>query len=125
MKSGLVGRNNLADGTVVEAEPAETVSMKSGLVGRNNPGFNVLGCIGMHVVSMKSGLEDRNNIREFFNNIDEFYEVSMKSGLEDRNNPRRLRSLWVSMLCLNEVRPGRPEQSVRNSLTTNSACTSQ
>ena len=60
---------------------------------------------------MKSGLEDRNNIREFFNNIDEFYEVSMKSGLEDRNNPRRLRSLWVSMLCLNEVRPGRPEQS--------------
>ena len=76
-------------------------------------------------VSMKSGLEDRNNIREFFNNIDEFYEVSMKSGLEDRNNPRRLRSLWVSMLCLNEVRPGRPEQSVRNSLTTNSACTSQ
>ena len=62
---------------------------------------------------MKSGLEDRNNIREFFNNIDEFYEVSMKSGLEDRNNPRRLRSLWVSMLCLNEVRPRRPEQLSR------------
>ena len=109
MKSGLVGRNNLADGTVVEAEPAETVSMKSGLVGRNNPGFNVLGCIGMHVVSMKSGLEDRNNGTAFTGStrpsscLDEVRpgrpeqsrahgqtprqaSVSMKSGLEDRNN---------------------------------------
>ena len=85
MKSGLVGRNNLADGTVVEAEPAETVSMKSGLVGRNNPGFNVLGCIGMHVVSMKSGLEDRNN------NAKGWYGKAGCYGL-------------------NEVRPGRPEQ---------------
>ena len=68
--------------------PAEwrgDVSMKSGLVGRNNPGFNVLGCIGMHVVSMKSGLEDRNN------NAKGWYGKAGCYGL-------------------NEVRPGRPEQ---------------
>ena len=121
MKSGLVGRNNLADGTVVEAEPAETVSMKSGLVGRNNPGFNVLGCIGMHVVSMKSGLEDRNNGTAFTGStrpsscLDEVrpgrpeqsrmaiaginakVQVSMKSGLEDRNNLQTTRESLTGM----------------------------
>ena len=84
--------------------------MKSGLEDRNNT--PVVGDEAKWVyVSMKSGLEDRNNgccdeVRERLHCI-----VSMKSGLEDRNNrawqceprPRNRR--------LNEVRPGRPEQS--------------
>ena len=36
--------------------------------------------------------------------------VSMKSGLEDRNNLERLSSEVRINMCLNEVRPGRPEQ---------------
>ena len=34
----------------------------------------------------------------------------MKSGLEDRNNFRSLERSCCGYLCLNEVRPGRPEQ---------------
>ena len=109
--------------------------MKSGLVGRNNPGFNVLGCIGMHVVSMKSGLEDRNNGTAFTGStrpsscLDE-----VRPGRPEQFPPRaagiggrgeRLNEVrpgrpeqWTPMAilssrvrCLNEVRPGRPEQS--------------
>ena len=36
--------------------------------------------------------------------------VSMKSGLEDRNNQRPRSSGPSWRTCLNEVRPGRPEQ---------------
>ena len=36
--------------------------------------------------------------------------VSMKSGLEDRNNIHRGGFRWELGGCLNEVRPGRPEQ---------------
>ena len=35
----------------------------------------------------------------------------MKSGLEDRNNLYRTQQKPESQQCLNEVRPGRPEQS--------------
>ena len=34
----------------------------------------------------------------------------MKSGLEDRNNARRVGDVERKQRCLNEVRPGRPEQ---------------
>ena len=36
--------------------------------------------------------------------------VSMKSGLEDRNNAYVDDSTFKDSFCLNEVRPGRPEQ---------------
>ena len=36
----------------------------------------------------------------------------MKSGLEDRNNTDLLMPASKALLSLNEVRPGRPEQSV-------------
>ena len=38
------------------------------------------------------------------------HKVSMKSGLEDRNNLVWATSLERITACLNEVRPGRPEQ---------------
>ena len=59
---------------------------------------------------MKSGLEDRNN--QYIEGTSGSWgdNVSMKSGLEDRNNGADvLRALGV-LSCLNEVRPGRPEQ---------------
>ena len=62
------------------------VSMKSGLEDRNNPGVWWARRVG-GVVSMKSGLEDRNNVGEW-----------------PHHSP-------TTPLCLNEVRPGRPEQS--------------
>ena len=60
---------------------------------------------------MKSGLEDRNN------NIGDsqchgLLNVSMKSGLEDRNNYRDTARDYGTAEGLNEVRPGRPEQSL-------------
>ena len=61
---------------------------------------------------MKSGLEDRNNMRRLPGRLPEWRVVSMKSGLEDRNNvvlSACACSIWIG---LNEVRPGRPEQSV-------------
>ena len=66
----------------------------------------------MPVVSMKSGLEDRNNRARLRDLCGEFVAVSMKSGLEDRNNPRIPGfSVYPAKGGLNEVRPGRPEQS--------------
>ena len=53
-------RPEQSDGTVVEAEPVETVSMESGLEDRNNGAELRDDCVKL-VVSMESGLEDRNN----------------------------------------------------------------
>ena len=61
---------------------------------------------------MKSGLEDRNNLDEPHPQHPRLKNVSMKSGLEDRNNPRGLPSPPGRGYRLNEVRPGRPEQSL-------------
>ena len=61
------------------------------------------------LVSMKSGLEDRNNV-EFVMGSEGPPHVSMKSGLEDRNNPVDWGQGHSFDACLNEVRPGRPEQ---------------
>ena len=62
-------------------------------------------------VSMKSGLEGRNNIHASASMVKWFWVVSMKSGLEGRNNrlPPNRGTRWLTRL--NEVRPGRPEQS--------------
>ena len=61
-------------------------------------------------VSMKSGLEGRNNLMYPGIPLTPGY-VSMKSGLEGRNNWRWRLVGFVRHACLNEVRPGRPEQS--------------
>ena len=59
---------------------------------------------------MKSGLEDRNNNGARTATATSLL-VSMKSGLEDRNNEGCARSWNPDRgTCLNEVRPGRPEQ---------------
>ena len=83
--------------------------MKSGLEDRNNLESAIADHITANEVSMKSGLEDRNNlglwIPPFLVDL-----VSMKSGLEDRNNPSPTPVLREHVRCLNEVRPGRPEQ---------------
>ena len=84
--------------------------MKSGLEDRNNltaVGFGAF----FGLVSMKSGLEDRNNVAVlvFASLLNEL--VSMKSGLEDRNNGRGRSPAGGVPVRLNEVRPGRPEQS--------------
>ena len=55
---------------------------------------------------MKSGLEDRNNPADSLQGA----HVSMKSGLEDRNNCTPQPGRPTGSMCLNEVRPGRPEQ---------------
>ena len=69
------------------------------------------------LVSMKSGLEDRNN-RMRVTRVITCPEVSMKSGLEDRNNPDNKRQQFSKGYGgLNEVRPGRPEQSIKHSDT--------
>ena len=60
---------------------------------------------------MKSGLEDRNNGTKLGTVLAQNVTVSMKSGLEDRNNCSPLMSQSNSSRGLNEVRPGRPEQS--------------
>ena len=83
--------------------------MKSGLEGRNNV-RSCRVCAQEATVSMKSGLEGRNN-------TDKSYllrwqgTVSMKSGLEGRNNFSPNIIPIVPSMCLNEVRPRRPEQS--------------
>ena len=59
---------------------------------------------------MKSGLEDRNNHAELIPGPRPADRVSMKSGLEDRNNLFIGAEEEAAKLCLNEVRPGRPEQ---------------
>ena len=60
-------------------------------------------------VSMKSGLEGRNNTTQAFTNHERPKAVSMKSGLEGRNNGPT--DNWhYCFVCLNEVRPRRPEQ---------------
>ena len=82
MESGLEGRNNLSDGTVVEAEPV--VSMESGLEGRNNTDVPQPRWMEK-IVSMESGLEGRNN-------------VTSRGGSPEKPNR------------LNGVRPRRPEQ---------------
>ena len=85
------------------------VSMKSGLEGRNNaaPAGNTT---NPRQVSMKSGLEGRNN--HFYGSFSQFMTwVSMKSGLEGRNNQDPAPSNARNVRHLNEVRPGRPEQS--------------
>ena len=64
----------------------------------------------MPMVSMKSGLEDRNNVETSDPNPAFDSVVSMKSGLEDRNNDPTGGCGCRVCVCLNEVRPGRPEQ---------------
>ena len=87
--------------------------MKSGLEDRNNEDPGGVGLDGSGQVSMKSGLEDRNNVIKFKNFTGEARQVSMKSGLEDRNNVTSSLSCGTNRIpCLNEVRPGRPEQSL-------------
>ena len=85
------------------------VSMKSGLEDRNNEGQQPRGWIQL-LVSMKSGLEDRNNFYAHPNGAQPD-SVSMKSGLEDRNNRAVVLGGVPVGQRLNEVRPGRPEQS--------------
>ena len=59
---------------------------------------------------MKSGLEGRNNTS--IADTDRVAgKVSMKSGLEGRNNAMSPGTVNITMWCLNEVRPRRPEQS--------------
>ena len=58
--------------------------MKSGLEGRNNVAEALRGLL-VADVSMKSGLEGRNNTKVGDWLIDKL-DVSMKSGLEGRNN---------------------------------------
>ena len=59
---------------------------------------------------MESGLEGRNNLRDKIL-VDIPYErVSMESGLEGRNNWRKPSSVLWRTICLNGVRPRRPEQ---------------
>ena len=86
--------------------------MKSGLEDRNNQ--YIAGTSGQwgDNVSMKSGLEDRNNEEEG-TDLSEEEVVSMKSGLEDRNNSAAGLAGDQGLFRLNEVRPGRPEQSCR------------
>ena len=60
---------------------------------------------------MKSGLEDRNNLCLLLEELIDIV-VSMKSGLEDRNNRGHSIASCTQLFCLNEVRPGRPEQFV-------------
>ena len=60
-------------------------------------------------VSMKSGLEGRNNENPENPEKKEDY-VSMKSGLEGRNNISEKIGYESRPVCLNEVRPRRPEQ---------------
>ena len=132
MKSGLEDRNNNAASQASASLPVESqfspawktgtigenlytlggglgVSMKSGLEDRNNHSF-LPSSLYWRKVSMKSGLEDRNNWTEPISSPTRSTTVSMKSGLEDRNNRRRLRHRRHCRR-LNEVRPGRPEQS--------------
>ena len=66
---------------------------------------------------MKSGLEDRNNQYIAGTSGQWGDNVSMKSGLEDRNNEKFPPSWPDTEGCLNEVRPGRPEQLLRASLS--------
>ena len=63
---------------------------------------------------MKSGLEDRNNAAAIVTARQRLV-VSMKSGLEDRNNGTNYQGNDAYLAGLNEVRPGRPEQSGSNS----------
>ena len=58
---------------------------------------------------MESGLEDRNNLAEKIG-LKNLLPVSMESGLEDRNNEVRPCCLLLVSMCLNGVRPRRPEQ---------------
>ena len=109
MKSGLEDRNNLFDSHSHGARP-DSVSMKSGLEDRNNPLNPAPSATAKRYVSMKSGLEDRNN-RRHASKPALVGLVSMKSGLEDRNNCPRPRPMRWTCTGLNEVRPGRPEQS--------------
>ena len=69
---------------------------------------------------MKSGLEGRNNeLEDVWDRCNAFPVVSMKSGLEGRNNTPQARTGPQSChISLNEVRPGRPEQSVAQSIWT-------
>ena len=61
-------------------------------------------------VSMESGLEDRNNL-PFLRILVIRLRVSMESGLEDRNNVMSVIKFEIRPICLNGVRPRRPEQS--------------
>ena len=83
--------------------------MKSGLEGRNNAS-STLPIVPPIVVSMKSGLEGRNNALKIAALAGNGIRVSMKSGLEGRNNSKLPRNSAARCFCLNEVRPGRPEQ---------------
>ena len=134
MKSGLEDRNNEINGNVGITAYLD-VSMKSGLEDRNNgvcrqltpvphsslnevrPGRPeqctccLRGLLLSRQVSMKSGLEDRNNLDAGLA-VGDILRVSMKSGLEDRNNWIRCTRTRAFRIRLNEVRPGRPEQSL-------------
>ena len=83
--------------------------MKSGLEDRNNLKPHEIE-FAERMVSMKSGLEDRNNSKGVVLNYGNVM-VSMKSGLEDRNNEFQNGDDINAHIRLNEVRPGRPEQS--------------
>ena len=65
---------------------------------------------------MKSGLEGRNNEQMPVDRLEMVGIVSMKSGLEGRNNLQTCVSKVGDIWCLNEVRPGRPEQSFGNAM---------
>ena len=109
MKSGLEDRNN-QHRPGGQPDPQVFVSMKSGLEDRNNRRLSWRLLLENRRVSMKSGLEDRNNPGRVRRVGDQSYFVSMKSGLEDRNNPDSSAGPSSKTICLNEVRPGRPEQ---------------
>ena len=88
---------------------ARLVSMESGLEGRNNksrPAINH----DHPPVSMESGLEGRNNVVRCLFRRHPQVHVSMESGLEGRNNRPYSADEYSAYLCLNGVRPRRPEQ---------------
>ena len=111
MKSGLEGRNNGPSGWVRLCAPVCLNEVRPRRPEQSNRRVIEARIQG---VSMKSGLEGRNNTSLTL--ICSFKaSVSMKSGLEGRNNCFRRPSLTGTTVGLNEVRPGRPEQSTKNS----------
>ena len=106
MESGLRGRNNVAD--VPDVAGGDFVSMESGLRGRNNHRARGRG-VRAFPVSMESGLRGRNNPSRTAS-ATATPLVSMESGLRGRNNGYGQFQVPYAWVCLNGVRPKRPEQ---------------
>ena len=108
MKSGLEGRNNVTD---VRPHRARRPRLNEVRPGRPEQSYSRRENRRREKrVSMKSGLEGRNNgCPQRWDLLSAC--VSMKSGLEGRNNASHGHGREPREASLNEVRPGRPEQS--------------